>query len=168
MDENGSIKWQGIFKHHIWTLSQSNNQLHYNVLNPSSIEDTKLSSKRRKKLSSDNNEHTDTSSYESLLSDYLRLNENLEELYSDWSSRDPNFKNSAEKFFGIRMLKQDPVENIFSFICSTNNNIFRYEILHFKFKSLFRLHHLCDLHSMHAIQVNISMNNTIVSHLTQH
>lgn len=85
----------------------------------------KGTSKRSQKLISEDNEHTDAPNYENLLSDYLRLNENLEELYSDWSSRDPNFKNSAEKFYGIRMLKQDPVENIFSFICSTNNNIAR-------------------------------------------
>lgn len=100
---------------------------------PNSVKlNPKGTSKRAKKLTSDNNEHTDEPSYENLLSDYLRLDENLEELYSDWSSRDPNFKNSAEKFYGIRMLKQDPVENIFSFICSTNNNIARYGKLTFK------------------------------------
>lgn len=125
MEENGCIKWNGIFKHHIWTLFQSNNQLIYNVLPISVKVNPKGTSKRAKKLNSDINEHTDAPNYENLLSDYLRLDENLEELYSDWSSRDPNFKNSAEKFYGIRMLKQDPVENIFSFICSTNNNIAR-------------------------------------------
>lgn len=62
---------------------------------------------------------------ENMLVDYFRLDENLEDLYSYWSSRDEHFKDSAKDFFGIRVLRQNPVENIFSFICSTNNNIVR-------------------------------------------
>jgi len=31
----------------------------------------------------------------------------------------------APKFMGVRMLRQDPWENLISFICSTNNNISR-------------------------------------------
>lgn len=60
-----------------------------------------------------------------MLSNYLRLDEPLELYYKEWSLCDPIFKKSAERFKGIRMLKQEPIENILSFICSSNNNISR-------------------------------------------
>lgn len=53
------------------------------------------------------------------------MDEPLDAYYKEWSLCDPIFKKSAEKFKGIRMLKQEPVENILSFICSSNNNITR-------------------------------------------
>lgn len=63
---------------------------------------------------------------EKLLSNYFRLDVSLDEMYETWSQKDPNFKEIAMKFYGVRMLRQDPAENIFSFICSSNNNISRY------------------------------------------
>ncbi|CAL1530552.1 unnamed protein product [Lymnaea stagnalis] len=60
-----------------------------------------------------------------LLEDYFQLNVNLEELYQQWSSKDPHFHQVALNFYGIRILRQDPVENLISFVCSSNNNISR-------------------------------------------
>jgi N-glycosylase/DNA lyase len=60
-----------------------------------------------------------------ILNDYFQLAVNLKELYSTWSEVDDNFKSVAEKFPGVRILRQDPVENLLSFICSSNNNISR-------------------------------------------
>lgn len=67
----------------------------------------------------------DESYYNKLLSDYFQLDLNLKEYYDEWSQKDAFFKDAFEQFYGIRILKQDPVENIFSFICSSNNNIAR-------------------------------------------
>ena len=50
---------------------------------------------------------------------------NLGQFYGEWSKVDPVFKDVSVKFSGVRMLRQDPVENTFSFICSANNNIQR-------------------------------------------
>lgn len=50
---------------------------------------------------------------------------NLTDLYSQWSSADPNFKKKAPKFTGIRILRQDAWETLICFICSSNNNIAR-------------------------------------------
>lgn len=54
--------------------------------------------------------------------DYLRLNENLENLCEEWSKSDPKF---PKNYPGIRLLRQDPLETLFAFICSQNNLIAR-------------------------------------------
>lgn len=63
---------------------------------------------------------------EDFMKSYLRLEEPLEEYYEDWGKKDPKFNSVADKCYGIRMLNQHPVENLFSFICSSNNNIVRF------------------------------------------
>ncbi|KDN49328.1 hypothetical protein RSAG8_02030, partial [Rhizoctonia solani AG-8 WAC10335] len=59
------------------------------------------------------------------LRDYFQLDVDLEALYADWGKRDPVFQSVALRFVGIRMLRQDPWENLVSFICSQNNHISR-------------------------------------------
>ena len=49
----------------------------------------------------------------------------LAALYHTWAAADPLFAEVAEKYPGVRILRQDPVENVFSFICSANNHISR-------------------------------------------
>lgn len=63
-----------------------------------------------------------------LLRKYFRLDVSLKQHYAQWARKDPHFEKAAEKFTGVRILCQDPVENLFSFICSSNNNIARFEI----------------------------------------
>ena len=83
------------------------------------------------------------------IGDYFQLDVDLKELYRSWSKRDPVFRGLQERFSGIRILRQDPWENLISyvtfashlpsydddpivfscprtsFICSSNNNISR-------------------------------------------
>ncbi|KAI9484198.1 MAG: DNA glycosylase [Benjaminiella poitrasii] len=60
------------------------------------------------------------------LRDYFQLDRvSLEECYERWSRLDANFAKKAVHFKGIRILRQDPWENLISFICSSNNNITR-------------------------------------------
>ncbi|KAG6898339.1 hypothetical protein C0992_009014 [Termitomyces sp. T32_za158] len=59
------------------------------------------------------------------LKDYFQLGIDLAALYNEWSTRDPVFARMQHRFQGIRMLRQDPWENLVSFICSSNNNISR-------------------------------------------
>ncbi|XP_052738768.1 N-glycosylase/DNA lyase isoform X2 [Bicyclus anynana] len=63
--------------------------------------------------------------FEELLKKYFRLDFNLSEYYTKWSEKDELFKEACKQFYGIRMLAQEPVENLFSFICSQNNHISR-------------------------------------------
>ena len=64
-------------------------------------------------------------SLEAILRDYFQLDINLGTLYDKWSVADSHFANIAASFPGIRILRQDPTENLFSFICSSNNHISR-------------------------------------------
>ncbi|KAF4576750.1 8-oxoguanine glycosylase ogg1 [Pleurotus pulmonarius] len=59
------------------------------------------------------------------LTNYFQLDVDLIQLYDDWSKRDLVFGRFRDRFAGIRILRQDPWENLVSFICSSNNNIAR-------------------------------------------
>lgn len=48
-----------------------------------------------------------------------------DDLFEKWAAVDPNFKKKCNGKKGLRLLRQDAVETIFSFICSSNNNISR-------------------------------------------
>lgn len=58
---------------------------------------------------------------EDLVKDYFNLHVDLKKLYAEWS-KDKRFHG---RLAGIRILRQDPWENLCSFICSSNNNIKR-------------------------------------------
>ncbi|KAF5331064.1 hypothetical protein D9619_005934 [Psilocybe cf. subviscida] len=59
------------------------------------------------------------------LRDYFQLDIDLVALYKQWAEKDKVFSKFQERFEGIRILRQDPWENLVSFICSSNNNISR-------------------------------------------
>ncbi|KAJ7446827.1 DNA glycosylase [Mycena galericulata] len=59
------------------------------------------------------------------LNDYFQLDVDLQKLYAEWAARDKVFSSIETRFAGIRILRQDPWENLISFICSSNNNIGR-------------------------------------------
>ncbi|KAG5653845.1 hypothetical protein H0H81_010118 [Sphagnurus paluster] len=59
------------------------------------------------------------------LNDYFQLDIDLAALYDEWTTRDPIFAKIKSRFQGIRILRQDPWENLVSFICSSKNNIVR-------------------------------------------
>lgn len=65
----------------------------------------------------------------SALRDYFQLQHDLREFYTHWSAVDSHFKkivdSQPETLTGIRMLAQDPLECLLSFICSSNNHISR-------------------------------------------
>ncbi|KAL0104246.1 hypothetical protein PUN28_017163 [Cardiocondyla obscurior] len=95
--------YRGVFNKCVWTLSQDKNRLLYTV-------------EGQLKNSVD---------YDSILSEYFRLSVSLEKHYKEWAKADPHFKKCLDENNAVRILKQDVVENLFSFICSSNNNISR-------------------------------------------
>lgn len=54
---------------------------------------------------------------------YFRLETPLAPLYKEWSTADARLAKIAKAIPGVRILRQDPLECMFSFICSSNNNI---------------------------------------------
>lgn len=61
-----------------------------------------------------------------MLEDYFNLGVDLTGLSNVWCAADPNYyAKLAAKLPGARMLRQDPYECLFSFICSQNNHISR-------------------------------------------
>lgn len=113
-------EWIGIFKNTVWKLKQDDESTHYFVLGSLLKPEEKHENFLKKKRKLDNDDI-----YLTLLKEYFQLDIDLQKHYLQWNKKDPNFSKISEKFYGIRVLKQDPIENIFSFICSSNNNISR-------------------------------------------
>lgn len=114
----------------VWLLKQSNDYLHYKILGelpyPADVNYGKIRFKVEPvtKTSDESNSLLySTKYYEKLLTSYFRLDCDLKSLYEIWSHSHEHFRSTGSKFTAIRQLDQDPVENIFSFICSQNNNI---------------------------------------------
>lgn len=67
--------------------------------------------------------HGSTDGVEEYLRDYFQLDTPLAPLYEEWGQCDNRLRRIAEVIPGVRILRQDPVECLFSFICSSNNNV---------------------------------------------
>lgn len=110
LKQEGKEHWAGVFANRVWVLQQEDDYINYEVYEQEGT-----------------NSSLPSETYNSILSDYFRLDStDLEKHYAEWSEKDRFFKRAAEQFYGIRILKQDVTENLFSFICSQNNHISRY------------------------------------------
>ncbi|XP_076951135.1 N-glycosylase/DNA lyase OGG1-like [Bidens hawaiensis] len=69
--------------------------------------------------------NTSQSDARSKLLDFLNMAISLTDLWSDFSAADPRFAELAGCLSGARVLRQDPLECLIQFICSSNNNIKR-------------------------------------------
>lgn len=114
--------WTGVFANHFWLLKQTEDSILYQVRGSNKGENF----------------------YNNLLGEYFHLELDLKHHYSNWSEKDPIFKEASTQFYGIRILKQDVVENIFSFICSSNNNISRISSMVEKLAVLYG-NKICDI-----------------------
>ena len=72
--------------------------------------------------------HPCTKSFDSLeneLKDFFQLNIDMRPINSHFCNSDENFRELFPFYRGARLLRQAPAECLFSFICSSNNNIKR-------------------------------------------
>ncbi|XP_070766518.1 N-glycosylase/DNA lyase [Enoplosus armatus] len=145
--ETADGHWTGVMGGRVWTLTQTDDTLWYNVYKTQDRQvegsDRKrragvplqMESKSQKRfkgtLKKEEEEPLavtsvqDTGEEEEMLRDYFQLNMKLGDLYKEWGAADPHFKRIADIFTGVRMLRQDPTECLFSFICTSNNHISR-------------------------------------------
>ena len=94
--------WFGVLRDRVFLLRQSESSLLYQTLPKGTYSDS-----------------------EEVLIDYFRLREDMNSCYKEWSERDKKFREAHKSITGIRILRQDPVETTFSFICSSANNTLR-------------------------------------------
>ncbi|CAE6426064.1 unnamed protein product [Rhizoctonia solani] len=97
-------EWRLTLEDRVICLRQTTTELFYRAHSPIEC---------APKLSSDDQDSTLL-----WLRDYFQLDIDLEALYADWGKRDPVFQKVAPRFVGIRILRQDPWENL-------NNHISR-------------------------------------------
>ncbi|XP_045036449.1 N-glycosylase/DNA lyase isoform X2 [Daphnia magna] len=116
-----SGEWAGVLAGYLWLMNQDEAGLNYRVVTPVVQSEASPS----ESLPAKKAEMKECIDYEHMVKDYFQLDIDLESLYRQWSLADANFDKVAKNFVGVRMLKQDPVENLFAFICSSNNNIQR-------------------------------------------
>ncbi|XP_074140110.1 N-glycosylase/DNA lyase isoform X2 [Sminthopsis crassicaudata] len=94
--------WTGVLDGRLWTLTQADGRLHYTVYGEPAGPGAPHSLRR-----------------------FFQLHVRLAELYRRWASADPHFREVAARFPGVRLLRQEPLECLFSFICSSNNHLSR-------------------------------------------
>ncbi|CAJ1084944.1 N-glycosylase/DNA lyase [Xyrichtys novacula] len=146
--ETAECHWTGVMGGRVWTLTQTDDTVWYYVYNtheeqrekrdrvrgaggdPSQLENKPCKSFKGavRKIEEEPLPVTalkNTEEEEELLRDYFQLNVQLGDLYKEWGAADPHFKGIADIFTGVRMLRQDPTECLFSFICTSNNHISR-------------------------------------------
>ncbi|KAE9008119.1 hypothetical protein PR002_g16002 [Phytophthora rubi] len=71
------------------------------------------------------------------LSHYFRLDMPADPLYERWTKPTDRMTEIITRLRGLRIVRQDPVECLFSFICSSNNNIARIQGMVDKLKATY-------------------------------
>ncbi|CAF4243497.1 unnamed protein product [Rotaria socialis] len=112
--EQNQNEFIGVLGSFIIYLQRGNENLFYtfytNVLNKTLL-----------KITNENDRQTEASL---ILQNYFQLSVKLYDLFEKWCQSDERFQNQIIPS-GIRVLAQDPLENLISFICSSNNNVQR-------------------------------------------
>ncbi|XP_029974498.1 N-glycosylase/DNA lyase [Salarias fasciatus] len=142
--ETAEGHWTGVMGGRVWTLTQTEDTLWYHVYDQQENQEKGNEMERRAGVSFHEQSKAEktfkenvkeeqelpagfqnTVTEEEMLRDYFQLSVNLGDLYREWGAADPHFKKIADIFTGVRILRQDPTECLFSFICTSNNHISR-------------------------------------------
>ncbi|NXH41965.1 OGG1 lyase, partial [Dicaeum eximium] len=120
--ESSPGSWTGVLGSRVWTLRQDGDRLWYTVYGE---EDEHKEEEEERDGCPAKAAKLDAAETERILRDYFQLDVGLSALYRAWGAADPLFRKVAKDFPGVRVLRQDPIECLFSFICTSNNHISR-------------------------------------------
>ncbi|XP_061864046.1 N-glycosylase/DNA lyase [Colius striatus] len=112
--ESSPGAWTGVMGGRVWTLRQDRDRLWYTVYGEEEEDERPAEAAK-----------LDSAEMDQILRDYFQLDVGLRGLYRTWGAADPLFQSVAKDFPGVRVLRQDPVECLLSFICTSNNHISR-------------------------------------------
>ncbi|NXK03047.1 OGG1 lyase, partial [Herpetotheres cachinnans] len=137
--ESSPGAWTGVLGGRVWTLRQERDRLWYTVYGEEEEDGCPAGAAK-----------PDGAETDRILRDYFQLDVGLPALYRAWGAADPLFHKVAADFpgevapwghgdgqgtcsasphrvplAGVRVLRQDPVECLLSFICTSNNHISR-------------------------------------------
>ncbi|KAJ0399383.1 hypothetical protein ATCC90586_009175 [Pythium insidiosum] len=96
--------WVGVVQDYIFRLREREQRVQFQCVYPPNVSDTDA---------------------HAVLVDYFRLEVLASPLYKQWSEPDDRMSKIIRSLPGLRIIRQDPVECLFAFICSSNNNIQR-------------------------------------------
>ncbi|XP_071295713.1 N-glycosylase/DNA lyase isoform X2 [Agelaius tricolor] len=119
--ESSPGAWTGVLGGRVWTLRQDGDRLWYTVYG----EEDEHEEEEEQDGCPAKTAKLNAAETEQILRDYFQLDVGLSALYHAWGAADPLFRKVASDFPGVRVLRQDPVECLFSFICTSNNHISR-------------------------------------------
>ncbi|NXA63743.1 OGG1 lyase, partial [Mohoua ochrocephala] len=119
--ESSPGAWTGVLGGRVWTLRQDGDRLWYTVYG----EEDEHEEEEEQDGCPAKAAKLDGAETDRILRDYFQLDVGLSALYRAWGAADPLFRKVATDFPGVRVLRQDPVECLFSFICTSNNHISR-------------------------------------------
>jgi len=118
---NDETEWVGPLEKFVISIRETPSTTLYRILVEPSLSSLSKSSK------SNNNDEDTIRTY---LLKYFQLEVPLKPLYKMWSKHDVEVNDNntrlskiASVIPGVRICRQDPIECVFSFICSSNNNI---------------------------------------------
>ena len=125
--ETAPGEWTSVICGFVWILKQlEHGEILYRVYKSSNGPHSSRGKRilEEVQISSESEKDKGSKIYESILRDYFQVDDvDVEILFDQWKTSDPHFAKVSDEFRGVRVLRQDPVENLFSFICSSNNNI---------------------------------------------
>ncbi|NXY86397.1 OGG1 lyase, partial [Alcedo cyanopectus] len=163
--ESSPGAWTGVLGRRVWTLRQDRDRLWYTVYGEEEADGCPAEAAK-----------ADGAETDRILRDYFQLDIGLPALYRAWGEADPLFRKVAGDFpgevplwgrgvqprlslialslhpaAGVRVLRQDPVECLLSFICTSNNHISRIAAMIERLCRAFGRHLCClDARPFHA------------------
>ncbi|XP_037956139.1 N-glycosylase/DNA lyase-like isoform X1 [Teleopsis dalmanni] len=104
-------QWKGVAYEVFWILTQSSSSVKFKAYPLQTSVPLKICNQK--------------SYFENMLREYLRIDFDLLLHIEQWKAAHQHFTKMDSKLTAVRVLKQEPFENVVSFICSQNNHIGR-------------------------------------------